>query len=678
LKSGRMPNRLAKETSPYLLQHADNPVDWYPWGDEALKRAQAEDKPILLSIGYSACHWCHVMAHESFENAETSRLMNQHFINIKVDREERPDLDSIYMQAVQAIAGSGGWPLTVFLTPDRQPFFGGTYFPPQDRHGLPAFPRVLQTVIEAYKNRRSDVKKASQQIITVLTSPATTAKAAEALSADSLQQAYLALERDFDRENGGFGGAPKFPQPLALEFLLGYSRKGETKNALNLVTTTLEKMARGGIYDQLGGGFHRYATDNRWLVPHFEKMLYDNALLSQVYLHAYLVAGQELFRSVAEATLDYALREMTSHEGGFYSTQDADSEGIEGKYYLWTVEEIVDVLGKKNGQAVMDYYGASHEGNFEGQNILHVTKPPEPQALGAISRAKNSLFQKREQRVKPSRDEKILASWNGLMLASLAEAACAFGRRDYLEAAVASGFFLLDTMTTEGYLKHSYKDGQSRIDGYLDDYAAVIGGLMKLHQANLGGRWLQEAIKLADIMLEQFWDEATGTLYDTSEGQPDLIIRPKSTTDGATPSGASMAAIVLLKLGRLTDNARYEKVALKALQSVRELLLLYPLSFSNWLCALDFYLSEPREIVIVGPSDSPATLELLHTLCKMWLPNTVIAARDPTDPTPITGLKLLENREMIDNKPTVYVCQHHSCQQPVNNVAALEKQLRVG
>jgi uncharacterized protein YyaL (SSP411 family) len=676
LKHVKMPNRLAKETSPYLLQHANNLVDWYPWSDEALSRAQAEDKPILLSIGYSACHWCHVMAHESFENTEIARLMNQHFINIKVDREERPDLDSIYMQAVQAITGSGGWPLTVFLTPDRQPFFGGTYFPPQDRHGLPSFPRVLQTVIEAYKNRRNDVKKASKQIMAVLTSPATTAKASKALSADSLKQAHLALERDFDRENGGFGGAPKFPQPLVLEFLLRYSRKGETKNALNMVKTTLEKMARGGIYDQIGGGFHRYATDNRWLVPHFEKMLYDNALLSQVYLHAYLVTSQELFRSVAGATLDYVLREMASPKGGFYSTQDADSEGIEGKYYLWTAEEITELLNKEDGQTVMDYFGASGEGNFEGRNILHVTEQPEPQALGAIGRAKKSLFQKREQRVKPGRDEKILASWNGLMLSSLAEAACALSRRNYLEAAVASASFLLNPMTTEGYLKHSYKDGQSRIDGYLDDYAAVIGGLMSLHQATLGGRWLQEAIRLTDIMLERFWDEATGTLYDASEEQPDLIIRPKSTTDGATPSGASMAVTVLLKLSRLTDNARYEKVALKALQSVRELLPLYPLSFSNWLCALDFYLSEPREIALVGPSDSPATLEILYALSKLWLPNAVIAARDPTDPTPITGLKLLENREMIDNKPTVYVCQRHSCQQPVTDVAALEKQLR--
>jgi uncharacterized protein YyaL (SSP411 family) len=671
-----MPNRLAKETSPYLRQHAANQVDWYPWGEEALGRARAEDKPILLSIGYSACHWCHVMAHESFENDETARLMNRNFINIKVDREERPDLDSIYMQAVQAITGSGGWPLTVFLTPERKPFFGGTYFPPEDSHGLPSFPRVLQAVSDAYQNRRGEVEKAIKQIMTVLNSSTTIAETGEALSADILKQAYLALERDFDSENGGFGGAPKFPQPLALEFLLRYSRQGDGKDVLKMATRTLEKMARGGIYDQLGGGFHRYATDSRWLVPHFEKMLYDNALLSRVYLHAYLVTGQELSRSVAEATLDYVLREMTSPEGGFYSTQDADSEGVEGKYYLWTAEEITDVLGKKDAQAVMDCFGVSAGGNFEGRNILHVVK--EPDKVDAISRAKMSLLKKREQRAKPGRDDKILASWNGLMLSSLAEASCALRRRGYLAAALASGSFLLDSMTVEGQLRHSYKDGQSRIDGYLEDYAAVIDGLISLHRASLGGRWLKQAIRLADTMLERFWDETSGTLYDTGEGQQDLIIRPRSNTDGATPCGASMAAMVLLKLSRLTDNARYEKIALGVLKSVRELMPLHPLGFGNWLCTLDFYLSAPREVAIIGAADSPATSELLHTLCKIWLPDTVVAALDPTDPTPVTGLKLLENRGMVNDKPTVYVCQRYSCLKPVTEGAELEKQLKEG
>jgi uncharacterized protein YyaL (SSP411 family) len=432
-------------------------------------------------------------------------------------------------------------------------------------------------------------------------------------------------------------------------------------------------MARGGIYDQLGGGFHRYATDSCWLVPHFEKMLYDNALLSRVYLHAYLVTGQELFHSMAESTLDYVLREMASPEGGFYSTQDADSEGVEGKYYLWTPDEIIDALGKKDSQAVMDYFGVSAEGNFDGKNILNVVKQLEP---GNISRAKEALLKKREERAKPGRDEKILASWNGLMLSSLAEAACSLGRRGYLAAALASGSFLLDSMMVGGQLRHSYKDGKSRIDGYLEDYAMVIEGLMSLHRASLGGRWLKQAIRLADTMLERFWDDAGGILYDTGAGQLDLIVRPRSTTDGATPSGASMAAFVLLKLARLTDNTRLEKVALRALQSVRELMPLHPLGFSNWLCALDFYLSASGEVAIVGAADSPNTSELLHTLCKIYLPNTVVAALDPTDPTPVTGLKLLENRGMVDDRPTVYVCRRYSCLRPVTEAAALEKQLR--
>jgi len=664
-----MANRLAQETSPYLLQHANNPVDWYPWGKEALSRARAEDKPILLSIGYSACHWCHVMAHESFENPEIARLMNQHFINIKVDREEHPDLDNIYMQAVQAITGGGGWPLTVFLTPERKPFFGGTYFPPKDRHGLPAFPRVLQAVIDAYKNRRSEVEKTVQQIMTALSPPAT--EDVGAPSADTLTQAYLVLERDFDRENGGFGGAPKFPQPTALEFLLRHSRRGE-KHALKMAVTTLEKMARGGIYDQLGGGFHRYSTDNHWLVPHFEKMLYDNALLSGVYLHAYLVTGQKLFRSIAEETVDYVLRKMTSPEGGFYSTQDADSEGMEGKYYLWTPEEITHVLGKEKGQLIIDYFGVSQGGNFEGRNILHAAKEVDRKD---ISRARKSLLQKREQRVRPGRDEKILASWNGLMLSSLAEAACTLRREDYRSAAVASGSFLLKSMTAGGYLKHTYKDGRGLINGYLEDYAMVIQGLMSLHQATLSGKWLKQAIRLADTMLEQFWDKASGTLYDTSTDRTDLIVRPRSTTDGAIPSGASVAAIVLLRLGRLTDNKRFEEIALKGLQSVRDLMSVYPLGFSNWLCALDFYLSAPREIALVG-SSSPATFELLQVLCKKWLPNAVFAALDPAHP--VTGVKLLENREMVDHRPTVYICQRYSCHRPVTEASDLEKQLVEG
>jgi hypothetical protein len=671
-----MPNRLAKETSPYLLQHADNPVDWYPWGEEALNRARAEDKPILLSIGYSACHWCHVMAHECFENNEIARLMNENFVNIKVDREERPDLDAVYMEAVQAITGSGGWPLTVFLTPEGKPFFGGTYFPPQDRHGMPGFPKVLRTVVDAYQNRRSEIETVVQQIVASLTSKTESSAVKEPLVTDIIGQAYRGLRRDFDKDNGGFGTAPKFPQSMTLEFLLRYFHRSQDRDALEIVNLTLEKMAKGGIYDQLGGGFHRYATDSSWLIPHFEKMLYDNALLSRVYLHAYLVTGKQLFRSIAEETLDYVLREMTGPHGGFYSTQDADSEGVEGKYYLWTFQEIAEVLGKKTSQIVGDYFGVTAQGNFDGQNILHVVRDLEPEASSIMKQAKASLLKRREQRIRPSRDEKILASWNGLMLASLAEAACALERENYLAAAVANGSFLLNSMISDGYLKHTYKDGQAKIDGYLDDYALVIDGLLALHQATFSGECLRQAIRLGEVMAEQFWDEPTHMLYDTSNRYEDLFVRPRSTYDGALPSGASAATLVLLKLAKLTDKEQFKQMAMRSLESMQESMRQYPLGFSNWLCDLDLYLSNPKEIAIIGPRDHPETSELLRILCTTWLPNKVVAAYDPDDPAPVSELKLFENRQMIGNQPTVYVCEHYTCQAPVTDPASLCAQLQ--
>ena len=437
-----MSNRLARETSPYLVQHADNPVDWYPWDEEALQRARSEDKPILLSIGYSACHWCHVMAHECFENRDIAALMNQRFINVKVDREERPDLDSIYMEAVQAMTGSGGWPLTVFLTPQGKPFFGGTYFPPEDGHGIPAFPRVLQAVADAYHNRRGDIEQTASELEVALSQRISASSAStEPLTADIVKRAYIAIRQSFDSIDGGFGGAPKFPQPKALEFLMRYAHHFHDSTALDMVDFTLEKMCRGGIYDQIGGGFHRYATDTNWMVPHFEKMLYDNAQLSHLYLQAYLFIAKPLYRSTAEETLDYVLREMTSPQGGFYSTQDADSEGVEGKYYLWTDREIIDVVGNEVGERVNGYFGVAPGGNFESRTILNVAGDGDMDK-GTLCQAKMALLRKREQRVKPGRDEKILASWNGLMLISFSEAACALKRQDYLAAAVANGTFL--------------------------------------------------------------------------------------------------------------------------------------------------------------------------------------------------------------------------------------------
>jgi len=670
-----VPNHLAGETSPYLFQHADNPVDWYPWGDEAFMRARTEDKPILLSVGYSACHWCHVMAHECFENNEIANLMNENYINIKVDREERPDLDSIYMEAVQAMTGSGGWPLTVFLTPQGKPFFGGTYFPPEDKHGLPGLPRVLLAVADAYRTHRSDIERTAKQLVTAM-SRRIEDSAVEPLVVGILEQAYLALRDDFDEENGGFGMAPKFPQPMALEFLLRYFHRTQDKAALRMVELTLEKMAKGGVYDQIGGGFHRYATDSHWLVPHFEKMLYDNALLSQVYLHTYLVTGRKLYRAIVEQTLDYVFREMTDPQGGFYSTQDADSEGIEGKYYLWMPQEITRVLGEEVSQIVRSYFGVTTEGNFEGRNILHVASNRQLGDSDIIDKAKASLLKRREQRIKPERDEKILASWNGLMLASLAEAACVLDRQDYLDTAIANASFLINSMMVNDYLKHTYKDGKAKIDAYLGDYAMVIDGLLTLHQATFSGEQLRQTIWLAEVMISQFWDEDTNMFYDTSQRHQDLFVRPRSTFDSALPSGSSAATLVLLKLALLTGNEQFRDVAAQSLRLMRKSMSQHPLGFSNWLCGLDFYLSTPKEIAIVGPRGDPATIKLLHTICSTWLPNKVAAAYDPNDQAAVSELKLIENKKMVNNQPTVYVCKRYTCQTPVTDPVSLSAQLR--
>jgi len=670
-----VPNRLIKETSPYLLQHAGNPVNWYPWGDEALIHARTQDKPILLSIGYSACHWCHVMAHESFENEEIARLMNDNFVNIKVDREEHPDLDTVYMDAVQAITGRGGWPLTVFLTPEGKPFYGGTYFPPEDRHGLPGFSRVLKTVSDAYRNRRREVDQATQQVMTALNSKAERESNTQKLDVDILNQAYSTISQDYDEVNGGFGHAPKFPQPMMLDFLLRqYHRTGD-KEALDMVTLTLETMARGGVYDQLGGGFHRYTTDAHWMVPHFEKMLYDNAQLSQVYLHTYLITKTLLFRRIAEETIDYVLREMTSPDGGFYSTQDADSEGKEGKYYTWMMDEIKEVLDQKSAGILGEYYGVTTGGNFEGRNILHITRDTHSEDFDSIRRAKVLLLKEREKRTRPGRDEKILASWNGLMLASLAEAAIILNRKEYLNAAIANGSFLLNSLMSDGYLRHTYKDGQARIEGYLEDYASVIEGLLNLHQATFKGKWLSKAIRLAEVMVNEFWDESAGLFFDTGRRHQALFVLPRNTHDGALPSGSSLATLVLLKLSRLTENKKLEEIAVRSLTTMVSIISQYPQGFGNWLCALDFHLSTPQEIAIVGSRNNPMTAEMLQVLSNTWLPNKVVAAKDPGDLSPVDNLVILKDRYMINNLPTVYVCERYSCRSPVNDPDLLRDQL---
>jgi uncharacterized protein len=669
-------NHLVTETSPYLLQHARNPVDWYPWGEEALKLARTDDRPILLSIGYSACHWCHVMAHESFENKEIARFMNDNYVNIKVDREERPDIDSVYMEAVQLINGSGGWPLTVFLTPEGTPFYGGTYFPPEDRHGLPGFARVLRTVLDAYRNRSNQVRQATRQIITVLGKVADNRNRFSPLASDTLEQAYSTIKGNFDKENGGFGDAPKFPQPIVLEFLLRYYLRTGEKESLEMITATLVKMAGGGIYDQIGGGFHRYSTDSHWLAPHFEKMLYDNALLSRVYLHTYLVTRMPEFRQIAEETIDYVLREMRSPDGGFYSSQDADSESEEGKYYLWAKDDITRILGEGIGGIVVNSYGVTAGGNFEGRNILHIANNAPIVESETLCKAKALMLKEREKRIEPGRDEKVLASWNGLMLSSLAEAANTLRRKDYLDAAVANGSFLLDSMTSKGYLMHSYKDGQAKIEGFLEDYTLVIEGLLDLHQATFQGKWLKEAIRMTDIMVDEFWDDETGMFYDTGKRHQPLFIRPHNTHDGAVPSGGSSATITLLKLSRLTGNENWEKIATISLKNIVEKLTAYPVAFGNWLCALGLQLSSPQEIAIIGPRNDPSTEKLLEVFFNNWDANRVIAALDPDDPDAFVSLPLLKNRNMLGNQPTVYLCEKHSCQTPINRPVLLNEYLR--
>ena len=678
-------NRLIHETSPYLLQHAHNPVDWYPWGEEALAKARAEDKPILLSIGYSACHWCHVMEHESFEDGETAGLMNELFVSIKVDREERPDLDTIYMNAVQAMTGRGGWPMTVFLTPDGRPFYGGTYFPPEDRHGLPGFRRVLLSAAQTYRDRREEIEQSANHIRDHIERLNTLPASGPTLSRSLLRAAYDALWASYDAVHGGFGRAPKFPPSMSLEFLLRtYQRTGE-RRALSMVENTLQKMARGGLYDQLGGGFHRYSVDAVWLVPHFEKMLYDNALLSRLYLHAYQVTGDTFYRCIAEETLDYVAREMTASLGGFYSTQDADSEGEEGRFFVWTPGEIRSVLGEEEGSLFCHHFGVTGGGNFEGRNILHVRKQlaevsretgiSAVELQEVIDRGRTKLFAEREKRVKPGRDDKVLTAWNGLMLKGFAEAARVLRRSDYLQIALANADFLLSTLRRDGRLLRTYKDGQARLNGYLEDYAFLVDGLLALYEATFDQHWFEEARALTDTMIEQFWDDVGGGFFKTSRDHETLITRPKDFFDNAVPSGNSVAADVLLRLAILTSEPKYERKAVTVLELTRDAVAQHPSGFGHLLCALDFHLSRPKEIAIVGDPESAGTQALLDVVFGCYLPNKVVALVRPDDPVPAQAISLLEGRHQIDGKATAYVCENYTCQLPVTDPEALAEQL---
>jgi len=678
-------NHLINETSPYLLQHAHNPVDWYPWGEAALGKARAEDKPILLSIGYSACHWCHVMEHESFENEDIATLMNENFVNIKVDREERPDLDQIYMNAVQMMTGQGGWPMTMFLTPEGVPFYGGTYFPPHDRYNMPGFPRILASVAEAYRSQPEQVASTATAMLGELRRVGLVEESREILTTDVLDHAFRRIAANYDRTNGGFGGAPKFPPAMNLEFFLHTFYRTGAPEALDMVENTARKMAEGGMYDQLGGGFHRYSVDAKWLVPHFEKMLYDNALLSRMYLHTYQVTKNPESRRVVEETLDYVVREMTDDSGGFYSSQDADSEGEEGKFFVWSRQEVLEVLGDHDGDIFCQYYDVTERGNFEGQNILHITKSIEDvagknkisgdQLQAMLSTGRQKLFELREQRIKPGRDEKILTSWNGLMLGSFAEASAILDRPDYRKVAEANARFLLTHARRDGLLLRTYKDGEAKLNGYLEDYAGLLDGLLSLYEATGELTWIESAVSLADKMIEQFWDESSGGFFFTGNSHEQLIIRSKEFMDNATPSGNSIATLSLLRLGLLTGNEDYQRRATAVLRLMADQIRRYPSAFGFALCAVDFYLGSPLEVVVVGPANA-ALDDLLQAVRRTYVPNRVIAICHEEYDQAAALIPLFNGRNTLAGQPTAFVCHDNTCQKPANTAAELLKQLQ--
>ena len=678
-------NRLINETSPYLLQHAHNPVDWYPWGPEALGRARSEDKPILLSIGYSACHWCHVMEHESFEDEKIAQIMNEYFVCIKVDREERPDLDSIYMNAVQMMTGHGGWPMTMFLTPELKPFYGGTYYPPVDRQGMPGFARVLLAIADSYVNRKQDIMSSADTITGELRKMNRFQASEEMLTNEVLNQAFSALSSSFDRTNGGFGHAPKFPPSMALMFFLRHWKRTNSQAALDMAELTLEKMAEGGMYDHLGGGFARYSVDAHWLVPHFEKMLYDNALLARVYLYAYQATGKGSYRRVAEEILEYIIRDMTDRTGGFYSAEDADSEGEEGKFYVWTKQEVTEILGEPDAELFCDYYDITNQGNFEhGKSILNTPVKieelarekgiPAEELSRRIESARKRLFYEREKRVRPGRDEKILAAWNGLMLTAFAEAANILGRDDYRAVAVKNAEFLLESLMRDGRVLRSFKDGTAKLNGYLEDYSYMIEGLLAVYEATFDPKFFDSARNLADTMIEQFWDEDEGGFFFTSADHEELITRTKDYFDNATPSGNSVAAAALLKLGVLTEENRYQRCGATILRTMRQAMAKYPSAFGYLLCALDFYLSEPKEIAIVGDADSHEVRSFVSEVYSRYLPNKVLALK-PTDGAWPESIRLLADRSMVDDKPTVYVCRNYTCLLPATTAEELAERL---
>ena len=651
-----VPNHLAGESSPYLLQHKDNPVAWYPWGDEALARARDEQRPLLVSIGYSACHWCHVMAHESFEDPEIAALMNERFVCIKVDREERPDVDAICMEACQAMTGQGGWPLNAFLTPDKAPFYAGTYFPPEPRHGLPSWRMLLTAVAEAWESKRDQVQQQSAQIVQALNATARLDPSAEPIRDEQLREAVNALGASYDRANGGFGRAPKFPAASLIEFLMS---RGERELSLG----SLAAMAAGGIYDQIGGGFARYSVDATWTVPHFEKMLYDNALLARAYLHGWQLSSEERFRVVCCETLDWALREMRGAEGGFCSALDADSEGVEGKFYVWTPDELRDALGPELAEPAIAYFGVRPGGNFEHGTSVLEARGPVPERLEEI---RSRLLDRRADRVRPGLDDKRLTSWNALMVSALAEAGAVLGRVDYLDAAVACASFLLDDVRDDsGRLLRTWKGGEARIHAYLEDHAYLLEAVLTLYESTFDARWYRAAVELGDTIIERFSDPERGGFFSTADDGEPLPARRKDLEDTPIPSSNSAAAFGLLRLALLSGDGKYERHALGVLRLLYPLALRQPVAFGHLLRAADFYVAQVREVAIVGPADEA---DALVAVVREQLRPHLVLARGAGD---ADGVPLLEDREPLNGHAAAYVCEHFVCQAPVSEPEGL-------
>lgn len=680
-----MPNRLITENSPYLLQHANNPVDWFPWGDEALAKARTENKPIFLSIGYAACHWCHVMEHESFEDPAIAELMNRLFVNIKVDREQRPDLDSIYMAATVSMTGQGGWPMSVFLTPDLRPFYAGTYFPPVPRYNMPSFRDLLTGIAKAWADEHAEVERVAASVSEHLQRQNKYQDSGIILSQQLLDNAVKFLLDGYDWGFGGWGSAPKFPQPMTIDYLLRRSLRPGQAEQRKPALHALNAMARGGMYDVVGGGFSRYSTDNHWRVPHFEKMLYDNAQLVRAYLHAWQVTGEPFYRRIVAESLDFVLRELTDPQGGFYSSLDADSEGVEGKFYVWDAAEIEQTLGG-DWDFFKAAYGITAAGNWEGRTVLQ--RALDDSTLAArfaltedgvavkLAECHRKLLAAREKRIRPGLDDKVLTGWNGLMLSAFAEAARAFdgtetGER-YSKAATRSADFLLSQLRPQGQLRRTWRAGKTSPEVFLEDYAALILGLLDLYETDFDNRWFAAAQELADEMIERFSD-SEGGFFDTPSDGESLLIRPKELQDNATPSGNALAVEALLLLAALTDRADYRTKAEDAFRLVAEAAIRYPTAFARWLGAAEFALSTVKQVAVVGAPAQSETKTLLTEIRASWRPNLVTAAS--ALPLPENAPPLLRNRPMRDNKPTAYVCEGFVCKTPVTEAAALQNLL---